>query len=76
MIIYLSIQLLHSKTEDENSTFVYAAINGELVWKEVREREGHIDTSQMASSCYSPGYLCVRQKTIGLNYLSAGEKMS
>lgn len=50
MIIYLSIQLLHSETKDENSTFVYAAINGELVWKKKGGREGHINTSQMAIS--------------------------
>lgn len=31
MVIDLSIQLLHSQTEDKNTTFVYAAVNGELV---------------------------------------------
>lgn len=68
MIIDLSIQLLHSRTGDENSTCVYATVNVELVWKERGRRKGHIDIRQMAISSYSPGYWHVRWETIGLDY--------
>ncbi|KAG8002546.1 hypothetical protein GBF38_015002 [Nibea albiflora] len=61
-------ELPHSRTEDENSTFVYATVNVELVWKERGRRKGHIDIRQMAISPYSPGYCRVRWETIGLDY--------